>query len=171
MESSCEEHCCYAEYVPTSFAKNLSLVLICSEPGGHIQWIDWDPRTAYLVQYKPLARRAAMVEMLSGWNQFLATRDTGVADRLGDLLLEAEMCDVLRERYGSDPDLETRDWIMWTLLDSVPIAIRKSLIGKEGSSWSEERLQDLVRQMKEERAAGECFLRFDMNCFVARKPS
>lgn len=111
-----------------------------------------------------------MREVLDGFKQFLATRDTGPAERLDELLSEHGMVDVLAERYCSDPDLETRDFITWTLLESAPSVIRKSLVGKEGSGWSEERLARLERDMKEERAAGEAFLRFDMTCYIAKKP-
>lgn len=111
-----------------------------------------------------------MKEVLDGFKQFLKTRDTGIAQRIDELLSEHGMSDVLAERYCSDPNMETRDFITWTLLESAPLVIRKSLVGKEGSGWNEARLAKLERDLKEERAAGEAFLRFEMTCYIAKKP-
>ncbi|KAK4503950.1 hypothetical protein PRZ48_004865 [Zasmidium cellare] len=140
------------------------------QPGGHVQWIDWDPKRAYVVQYKPLAKKAAMEQLASGFRECAATRDTSVAERLDELLSEHGVTDVLAEKFCSDPNMETRDFLTWTVLGSAPSMVRNSLIGKDGSGWSEERLARLEKEAKEERAAGEAFLRFDMTCYIAKKP-
>ncbi|KAF2170288.1 hypothetical protein M409DRAFT_19890 [Zasmidium cellare ATCC 36951] len=145
-------------------------IMAMLKPGGHVQWIDWDPQRAYIVQYKPLAKKAAMEQLVSALKQFFATRDSAVAERLDELFSEHGMVDVLAEKHCSDPDLETRDFISWTVLNSVPGMVRKSLLSREGSGWTEERLAKIEQQAKEEQAAGEAFLRFDMTCYVAKKP-
>lgn len=80
------------------------------------------------------------------------------------------MGDVLREWYGTDPDMETRDSISSMIFRGIPGIARRALVGQDGNGWSEERIAGLEAQLEEEMAAGEAFLRADMSCLVARKP-
>ncbi|KAK5120474.1 hypothetical protein LTR85_006129 [Meristemomyces frigidus] len=56
------------------------------KPEGYLQWIDWDPLTAHLVQTTPLVPRSGKDELLTGFRAFLATRHTASTARLPQMM-------------------------------------------------------------------------------------
>ena len=78
------------------------------EPEGHIQWIDWDPLTARVVQTAPLVPKQGLEELLSGLHTMIKTRDTGNTNRIPKMLTDNGVVDVISELYLGDGDADSR---------------------------------------------------------------
>ncbi|TKA74166.1 hypothetical protein B0A55_06582 [Friedmanniomyces simplex] len=140
------------------------------KPGGYLQWIDWDPHSAHLVQSRPLVAHVAMDQLLGIFKQFLSTMDTGATARLPQEMREGGLMDVRSELFALDADPGWREHFLWTITTVMPdvLAKRAGLMpggAGDGKDWA--RLKAVAQ---EEGKQEGLWVRTEIWCHVGKKP-
>lgn len=140
------------------------------KPGGYLQWIDWIPQSARVVQSRPLIKTTATAELLEGLRQFLSPLDTGATARLPQEMRESGLADVRSELFATDVDQTWRQYFTWTVRSIVPdLLVKMAKSGPYGSGDAKDWV-NLKAEAEEEAEQEAMWVRTEMWCHVGRKP-
>ncbi|KAK0886465.1 hypothetical protein LTR02_018110 [Friedmanniomyces endolithicus] len=140
------------------------------KPGGYLQWIDWDPHSARLVQSRPMLEHTAIDQLLGLFKQFLGALDTGATARLPEEMREGGLVDVKSELFALDADAIWREYFLMTITTVMPDAVAK-WVGQlptgaaNGKDWAK-----MKTTAQEEGKQEGLWVRTEMWCHAGKKP-
>ncbi|KAK0774796.1 hypothetical protein LTR59_014746 [Friedmanniomyces endolithicus] len=140
------------------------------KPGGYLQWIDWDPHSAHLVQSRPLVKHAAIDKLLGFFKQFLGALDTGATARLPEEMRTAGLVDVRSELWALDADLGWREYFLKTITTVLPDVIVKRTGQAPGGAGDGMNWAGIKAAAQEEGKQEGLWVRTEMWCHVGKKP-
>ncbi|KAF2723836.1 hypothetical protein K431DRAFT_282530 [Polychaeton citri CBS 116435] len=149
-------------------ARNVASLL---NPGGWVQWVDWDPMETRILQTKALAPCEGIKASVDAFKAMgRNSLDTAQALRIPERLANAGLQDVRSELFPTDLQEETRSFFTGTMLGSWPTVIKGALErGVEIEGFEDERrVDEIAEQIKREIGKG-AFLRMEIFCFTAQK--
>ncbi|KAK3641095.1 hypothetical protein LTR56_011541 [Elasticomyces elasticus] len=136
------------------------------KPCGYLQWLDFDPRSAHVVQSRPLLKRAAIDQLIESFGEFLAATDSGATARLAQEMRESGLVDVQSELFALDVDPGWRKYFLWTMTHVMPDILQARVPkGRAAEEWAE-----LKADAQEEGEQEGLWVRTEIYCHVGQKP-
>ncbi|KAK5682608.1 hypothetical protein LTS10_005736 [Elasticomyces elasticus] len=136
------------------------------KPSGYLQWLDFDPRSAHVVQSRPLLKRAAIDQLIESFGEFLAATDSGATARLSQEMSESGLVDVQSELFALDVDPGWRKYFLWTMTHVMPDILQaRGPNGRDAEEWAK-----LKADAQEEGEQEGLWIRTEIYCHVGQKP-
>ncbi|KAK3628833.1 hypothetical protein LTR22_022162 [Elasticomyces elasticus] len=147
----------------TRAVKNAAALL---KPNGFMQWQDWSPTSAHVVQSRPLLKRAAIDQLMESFGEFLAATDSGATARLAQEMRESGLVDVQSELFALDVDPGWRKYFLWTMTHVMPDILQARVPkGRAAEEWAK-----LKADAQEEAEQEGLWVRTEIYCHVGQKP-
>ena len=135
------------------------MISLLVEPGGYIQWVDFDPLTARIAAFRPQASDAVLRDVFHRFTDTLRARKVGSTYRIPNTMVANGLEVIDSDMYPLSPKVEFTQ-----ILGKEAVAILQ-----ESGNVTIEGGETMRRELMEEVEAGGSLVWYDLWCHIGRK--